>query len=217
MKAKELLKIAAIAAITTGFVAGCATDTTEPTTAVTEEECLGATAEVKNAIYAAKLKNARTRNLGLEWRETAKLIQTAEKAAEDCNNARALILANKAEDEAAEAIAAFHASQVEEAPAPAPTADTGDADMGSYLVIEGDNLWNIAAKDSIYGNPYQWPLIYKANSGQIRDADLIYAGQFFSIPKASMAEADAAIQHAKTRGAWTLGKTEASDLDYLAQ
>ncbi|MCH7882704.1 MAG: LysM peptidoglycan-binding domain-containing protein [Proteobacteria bacterium] len=89
--------------------------------------------------------------------------------------------------------------------------------MGNYLVVAGDNLWNIATKDSIYGNPYQWPLIYKANSGQIRDADLIYAGQFFSIPKASMAEADAAIQHAKTRGAWTLGETEASDLDYLAQ
>jgi len=61
MNAKELLKIAAIATITIGFVAGCATDTTEPTaTVATEEECMGATAEVKNAIYAAKLKNART-------------------------------------------------------------------------------------------------------------------------------------------------------------
>ena len=48
------------------------------------------------------------------------------------------------------------------------------------------------------------------------DADLIYAGQFFEIPKASMADADAAIQHAKTRGAWTIGETEASDLDYLS-
>lgn len=216
MNAKELLKIAAIATITIGFVAGCATDTTEPTaTVATEEECMGATAEVKNAIYAAKLKNARTRNLGLEWQETAKLIQAAEKAAEDCKNDRALILANKAEDEAADAIAAFHAAQVEEE-APAPVTATG-SDMGSYLVIEGDNLWNIAGKDAVYGNPYQWPLIYKANSGQIRDADLIYAGQFFDIPKASMGEADAAIQHAKTRGAWTLGETEASDLDYLSQ
>lgn len=213
MNAKELLKIAAIAAITTGFVAGCATDSTETAAAPTEEECKGATAEVKNAIYAAKLKNARTRNLGLEWRETAKLIQAAEKAAEECNNAQALILANKAENEAAEAIAAFHASQGEEAPM--AVAAMG-SDTGSYLVVEGDNLWNIAGKNSIYGNPYQWPLIYKANSGQIKDADLIYAGQFFDIPKASMGEADAAIQHAKTRGAWTLGETEASDLDYLA-
>ncbi len=215
MKAKELLKIAAIAAITTGFISGCATDSTEPApAAATKEECKGATAEVKNAIYAAKLKIARTRNLGLEWREAAKLVQAAEKAAEECNNARALVLANKAEDDAAGAIMAFNASQVEEAPAPMPAVGS---DMGSYLVVEGDNLWNIAGKDSIYGNPYQWPLIYKANSGQIKDADLIYAGQFFDIAKASMAEADAAIQHAKTRGAWTLGETEASDLDYLAQ
>ncbi len=212
MKAKELLKSAAIAAITLGFVAGCASTSSEPTTGAVAEECQGATPEVKNAIYAAKLKNARAKNLGLEWQETAKLIETAEKSAAECNNARAMILANKAEDEAAEAIAAFLASQgvTEEAP-------TGDADMASYLVVEGDNLWNISAKDSIYGNPYQWPLIYKANSGQIKDADLIYAGQFFDIPKASMADADAAIQHAKTRGAWTLGDTEASDLDYLAQ
>ena len=197
MNVKELLKFAAIAAITAGFltVAGCAT-TEEATMEASAEECMGATAEVRNAIYAAKLKNARTRNLGLEWRETAKIIETAEKAAEECNNARALILANKAEDEASDAIAAFHASQgtteVEEA---APVAEG----MDSYLVVEGDNLWNIAGKDSVYGNPYQWPLIYKANSGQIKDADLIYAGQFFEIPKASMAEADAAIQHEDSR------------------
>ncbi len=209
MNAKELLKIAAIAAIMTGFLAGCAS--TEETPMATEEECLGATAEVKNAIYAAKLKNARTRNLGLEWRETAKLIATAEEAAEECDNSRALVLANKAEDEAADAIAAYHAAQGTMEPAMPEVSD-----MGSYTVVDGDNLWNISGKDSIYGNPYQWPLIYKANSGQIKDADLIYAGQFFEIPKASMADADAAIQHAKTRGAWTIGETEASDLDYLS-
>jgi hypothetical protein len=89
--------------------------------------------------------------------------------------------------------------------------------MGSYLVVTGDNLWNIAGQDSVYGNPYQWPLIYKANSGQIKDADLIYAGQTLDIPKASDAEVAAAVEHAKTRGAWTVGETEASDLDYLAQ
>ena len=210
MNAKELLKIAAIAAITSGFLIGCAS--TEETMDADMEECMGATPEVKNAIYAAKLKMARTRNLGLEWRETAKLIETAEKAAEECNNARALILANKAEDEASDAIAAYHAAQGTEEPMPEPT-PTSD---GVYLVVEGDNLWNIAGSDAVYGNPYQWPLIYKANSGQIKDADLIYAGQFFDIPQASMGEVDAAVTHAKTRGAWTIGETEASDLDYLS-
>lgn len=213
MKTNKFLKFVAIAAITTGFTIGCATETMEPTMA--EEECMGASPEVKNAIYAAKLKNARARNLGMEWRDTAKLIDTAEKAAAECNNARAKILADKAEEQASDAIAQYHAEQERLANMPEPEPES--MSMGSYLVVSGDNLWNIAGQDSIYGNPYQWPLIYKANSGQIKDADLIFAGQYFDIPKAMEAEAAAAIEHAKTRGAWTLGETEASDLDFLAQ
>jgi hypothetical protein len=89
--------------------------------------------------------------------------------------------------------------------------------IGGYLVVGGDNLWNIAGQDSIYSNPFMWPLIYKANSGQIKDADLIFPGQYFYIPKAKGAERASAIAHAKNRGAWTIGETEASDLDYLAQ
>ena len=75
----------------------------------------------------------------------------------------------------------------------------------------------IAGQDTIYGNPFQWPLIYKANSGQIKDADLIFPGQYFYIPKAKGSDRSNAIAHAKNRGAWTIGETEASDLDYLAQ
>ena len=212
MKTKEFLKVAAIAVITVGFAAGCTTtddQVVEPDT----QECMGATPEVKNAIYAAKLKNARARNLGFEWRDTAKLIEAAEKAAGECDNDRAKALADKAEQQASDAIAQYHAEQ-------AKTEDSTpevSMSLGTYLVVTGDNLWSIAGQDSIYGNPYQWPLIYKANSGQIKDADLIYVGQSFDIPKASDAEAAAAVEHAKTRGAWTIGETEASDLDYLAQ
>jgi LysM repeat protein len=86
-----------------------------------------------------------------------------------------------------------------------------------YTVVSGDNLWNISGQDAVYGNPYQWPLIYKANSDQIKDADLIYAGQVFSIPSASSGDIDAAVQHAKTRGAWSVGEVEQSDQDYLAR
>ena len=221
MKSKEFLKLAAVAAISTGLAVGCSssgtgTDMTETTTI---EDCMGASPEVKNAIYAAKLKNARARNLGMEWRDTAKLIETAEKEAEACNNARAKILADKAEEQASDAIAQYHAEQekAEMAAAAAAAAAAESMSMGSYLVVSGDNLWNIAGQDSVYGNAYQWPLIYKANSGQIKDADLIFAGQYFDIPKASGAEIDAAVEHAKTRGAWTLGETEASDLDFLSQ
>jgi nucleoid-associated protein YgaU len=87
-----------------------------------------------------------------------------------------------------------------------------------YEVIRGDNLWNISGKGEIYANPYQWPLIYKANRDKISDADLIHPGQVFDIDRAaSSADIDAAVQHAKTRGAWSVGVTEESDRAYLAQ
>lgn len=212
MNTKELLKLTAIAVITVGFVVGCARDSTE-TMEPTAEECMGATPDVKNAIYAAKLKNARARNLGYEWRDTAKTIAAAEKAAEECDFDRAKTLANKAEAEASDAIAQYHAEQDKMDVAEAPVSMS----MGNYIVSVGDNLWNIAGQGSVYGNPYQWPLIFKNNSSQIKDADLIYPGQTFDIPKASDAEIAAAVEHAKTRGAWVIGETEASDWSYLAQ
>ena len=210
MNTKELLKFTAIVVITVGFAAGCARDSTESMEPMAEE-CMGATPEVKNAIYAAKLKNARARNLGYEWRDTAKTIAAAEKAAEECDFDRAKTLANKAEAEASDAIAQYQSEQ-----------DKVDVavvsmSMGNYIVSVGDNLWSIAGQGSVYGNPYQWPLIFKNNSSQIKDADLIYPGQTFDIPKGSDAEIAAAVEHAKTRGAWVIGEVEASDLNYLAQ
>ncbi|NOQ69705.1 MAG: hypothetical protein GQ573_06340 [Gammaproteobacteria bacterium] len=90
--------------------------------------------------------------------------------------------------------------------------------VSSYSVVRGDNLWNISGKDEVYADPYQWPLIYKTNRDKIKDADLIYPGQVFDIDQnASASEIDAAVNHAKTRGAWSLGDTEQSDRDYLAQ
>jgi len=90
--------------------------------------------------------------------------------------------------------------------------------MTSYEVNKGDHLWGIAGKASVYGNPYNWPLIYKANSDKIKDADLIHPGQVFDIKMdPSDAESAAAVHHAKTRGSWSIGKTEESDTAYLAQ
>jgi len=218
MKPTELLKVAALAVMTSGLLAGCQQSATEdmPAEPMAEEECQGATPEVRNAIYAAKLKNARARNLGAEWEENAKIIEEAEQAAADCENVRAKILANKAEDAAAEAIAAMQAGAMSETMTEAEPVEESPY-LGGYLVVSGDNLWNIAGQDTIYSDPYMWPLIYKANSGQIKDADLIFPGQYFYIPKARGAERAAAMAHAKNRGAWTLGETEASDLDYLSQ
>jgi hypothetical protein len=223
MKPTELLKVAAIAVMTSGLIAGCQQSATEDmpeTDAMAEEGCQGATPEVRNAIYAAKLKNARARNLGADWKENAKIIEEAEQAAADCENVRAKMLAEKAENSAAEAIAAqaaMEAGAEEMEEQAALDAASESPYLGGYLVVSGDNLWNIAGQDTIYSNPFMWPLIYKANSGQIKDADLIHPGQYFYIPKARGAERAAAIDHAKSRGAWTLGETEASDLDYLSQ
>jgi LysM repeat protein len=90
--------------------------------------------------------------------------------------------------------------------------------LTSYTVVRGDNLWDIASYRVIYGNPYQWPLIYKANSDQIKDADLIYPGQVFTIPRdMSASDIEAAVTHARTRGAWSLGVVEESDQAYLSQ
>ncbi|MEE9446858.1 MAG: LysM peptidoglycan-binding domain-containing protein [Arenicellales bacterium] len=86
----------------------------------------------------------------------------------------------------------------------------------SYTVAKNDNLWCISKKDDIYGTAFNWPLIYKANASKIKDADLIYPGQVFDIPRdASQAEIDSAVHHAKARGAWAVGPTEASDTAYL--
>jgi hypothetical protein len=74
-----------------------------------------------------------------------------------------------------------------------------------YAVQRGDTLWGISAREQIYHNPFMWPLIYKANSQQIRDPDFIFPRQIFVIPRNyAPEEAAAAIQRAKQRGAWSV-------------
>lgn len=115
-----------------------------------------------------------------------------------------------AEKKAAEPAAPEKAMAVAE-PEAAPVSS-----IDSYEVNQGDHLWGISGKS--YGNPYKWPLIYKANSDKIKDADLIYPGQVLDIDSnPSDADGAAAINHAKSRGSWSIGTTESSDKAYLAQ
>ncbi len=113
------------------------------------------------------------------------------------------------------------AAQQEETPEEvkaAPTAAPVAASESNYQVERGDSLWGISGKAEIYANPYQWPLIYKKNSDKINDADLIYPGQVFAIENnPSSSEVSAAIQHAKTRGSWSIGVVESSDKAYLRE
>ncbi len=64
------------------------------------------------------------------------------------------------------------------------TLDPNQADMppGSVTVVKGNSLWRIARR--VYGEGVMYTLIYAANTDQIKDADLIYPGQVFSIPPA---------------------------------
>lgn len=101
------------------------------------------------------------------------------------------------------------------APTPVPVAAKQTT---TYTVKRGDHLWGIAAQPKIYGDPYYWPLLYKANATIIRDADLIHAGQQLHVDlQPSAAEVRRAVEHTKTRGPWKLGVVEQSDKDYLGR
>jgi len=242
-KKPEFLKLATVAVMATGLLAGCATDGSSEanTTAKTETtqtapmKKAGPNAAAKQAIYGAKVKNGRAKKAGYEWRDTGKLIKAAEKAAAKGDNDKAVALANKARQQALDALeqsqieadryeklhgtasltSTMMSDNMDTKDAGAMMDATATASNSDYTVIPGDNLWDISAKNSVYGNPYQWPLIYKANAAKIKDADLIYAGQVFAVPSASSSDVSAAINHAKTRGAWTIGESEKSDLDYV--
>jgi hypothetical protein len=57
-----------------------------------------------------------------------------------------------------------------------------------YRVTSRDNLWNIAAKPEIYGNPFQWRNIYNANRDKMPEStnpNLINPGMILDIPSIS--------------------------------
>ena len=51
---------------------------------------------------------------------------------------------------------------------------------GEITVIKGNSLWRIARR--AYGAGINYTLIYEANKDQIKDPNLIYPGQVFSLP-----------------------------------
>ena len=64
-----------------------------------------------------------------------------------------------------------------EEPQPANPAVTPNK---TYTVKKGDSLWKIAKQ--FYGNGAQYPKLFQANSGQIKNPNLIYPGQVLTIP-----------------------------------
>jgi Uncharacterized protein containing LysM domain len=53
----------------------------------------------------------------------------------------------------------------------------------SWKVYRGECLWTISSYPEIYNDPFQWPKIYRANTDQIKDPDLIYPNQILRIPR----------------------------------
>jgi hypothetical protein len=65
--------------------------------------------------------------------------------------------------------------------APAPKASWKAA--GHYLVQKHDCLWAIAGQARVYGDNFEWPLLFKANRDEIKDPDLIYPRQDLRVEK----------------------------------
>jgi nucleoid-associated protein YgaU len=224
MTMRTTARLFSVALLSLGLITGCAS---------TDEAADDPNAVAAQAIADAKAANAEAKAVDYEWRDTGKVIKKAEKALADGDTEGAIKLAKKAEKQANIAVAQaasenkkFLNSNADDSAASSSSSSSSargagaamDGRVDSYSVVHGDNLWSISGKDEVYADPYQWPLIYKTNRDKIKDADLIHPGQVLDIDQnASASEIDAAVNHAKTRGAWSVGDTEQSDRDYLAK
>ena len=211
MKIAQRLKFLALIVVTSGLVIGCA--------GTTEEEAKPQ-GDAASAIAAAEKAYKIALDEQYAWRDTGKIIKKAKKALKAGNEAKAIKLANKAKKEAEDAVAQKYSEldRLKDILGTTEVKSRSAAGAGDYQVVSGDNLWDISGKAEVYSNPYQWPLIYKANKDQIKDADLIYPGQNLTIDQgASASDIDAAVNHAKTRGSWSIGVVESSDTDYLSK
>lgn len=216
---RTLARLFSVALLSIGLMTGCAS-----TEKVNNDALLA-----QQAIAEAKEAHAEAKFVNNDWRDTGALIKQAEEKLATSDYAEAIRLANEARDQANAALAQAEAANqrmLDEQAAAAALAAAAAAEanaipagrVGSYSVVSGDNLWNISGKDEVYADPYQWPLIFKTNRDKIQDADLIQPGQVLDIDhNSSASEIDAAVNHAKTRGAWSLGDTEMSDREFLAQ
>ncbi len=73
------------------------------------------------------------------------------------------------------------AAALDAAQAAAEMADPGAGPVRAVTVQPGNTLWGISRRN--YGEGILYVRIYEANRDQIRDPDLIYPGQVFSIPR----------------------------------
>lgn len=220
------LSLAGLVLGATVILGGCASQPTQEPAAETqpsaaEEQARKAVQEAETAVSKAQDAS----DGAVPSQETLDMLDQARSQLEEGEFEAATESANQAKQMANDELASYQeregAEMAEEESrmvANGTLTAAPDADRGTYRVGRGDTLWDISAADAIYGDPFAWPLIYKANSDRIDDPDLIYPDQEFvimwDVGSAAMA---AAVRHAKTRGAWSLGEVEASDREYLRE
>ncbi len=69
-------------------------------------------------------------------------------------------------------------------PKPQPEPVTPEIDFLNLVTVSvGETLFSLSSRRDIYGEPYLWPLIYKANRDQIKDPQQIYEGQVLTVPR----------------------------------
>jgi nucleoid-associated protein YgaU len=228
MNLNALLKQVGTSVVVLGLAVGCGSEPVKEEPATIEPapiENNEAKTSAENAIFDAKQTAAEADSMGASWVPTSKLLADADKAMAAGDYEKAKMLADEAKAQAKAAIDQANAESEKLAAEQASMAAAADESeqkssmlVSSYTVVKGDSLWRIAAMDDIYGNPYQWPLIYKANAASIKDPDLIFPNQVLDINQNPLSEeVEAAISHAKNRGAWTIGAVEESDSKYLSK
>jgi LysM repeat protein len=91
------------------------------------------------------------------------------------------------------------------------------AAKSTYTVMRGDSLWRIAGKSDVYGNPLEWPLIFKNNADSIKHADLIYPKQDLNVVTNPLkSDVDSATWYAQHRGPWKNHKADRRDRRWLS-
>jgi nucleoid-associated protein YgaU len=148
-----------------------------------------------------------------QMRDAQMTLEEAKRAydAGEYSTAKQLAEAALAKAQKAEALAkqveAEKATQVTQQAADMVDSGGMKVTLTEHVVIKGETLWWIAEYKQVYDDPFQWPLIYKANRSQIKDPDLIYPDQVFKIERAPELTDDMikeAIKFAKNRGEWSL-------------
>jgi len=128
------------------------------------------------------------RSLGADTNEAEDLLAKAKDSFEQGDFPSTVKFADQAKESAEKAKELFLAEEsAREEAAREEAAEKVAAEERKFYTVgtwehDRDCLWNIAKKKEIYNDPWKWKKIYKVNKDKIKNPDLIYPGQKFTIP-----------------------------------